>query len=179
MNQPSVIKSAEKNARQKSQLDDQFDNNWLAQTRKDIAADLIGVLAVDENSHPDLLYGVKAFLPSARACVVLGMEYASETMNLIKHPAKYSGAVKTGDLLAPHVNQLTIEIDQANSKLVKILRELGYRSLALCARGGGCRHGYHRHTQSAYHAGIRHPNPPRLSADRSATEDHSSYGSSG
>jgi epoxyqueuosine reductase QueG len=64
------------------------------------------------------------------------MEYASETMNLIKHPAKYSGAVKTGDLLAPHVNQLTIEIDQANSKLVKILRELGYRSLAVAEAAG-------------------------------------------
>ena len=37
--------------------------------------------------------------------------------------------------MAPHVNQLTIEIDQANSKLVKTLRKLGYRSLALPSRG--------------------------------------------
>ena len=131
MNQFSTVRSVEKSASGKGQLDDK----WLEQTRKDIQADLIGVLAVDKHSHPDLLYGVKTFLPSARACVVLGMEYASETMNLIKHPAKYSGSVKTGELLAPHVNQLTIEIDQANSTLVKILKKLGYRSLALPSRG--------------------------------------------
>jgi epoxyqueuosine reductase QueG len=116
-------------------LDDRFDNNWLEQTRNDIGADLIGVLAINERSHPDVLYGVKTFLPLAKACVVLGMEYASETMNLIKLPVKYAGSVKTGDLLAPHVNQLTIEIDQANSALVKNLRQLGYRSLALPSRG--------------------------------------------
>ena len=84
MNQPSAIESTEDSASQEGQ----FDNNWLEHTRNDIDADLIGVLAVDEHSHPDLLYGVKTFLPSARACVVLGMEYASETMNLIKHPVK-------------------------------------------------------------------------------------------
>lgn len=113
----------------------QLGDRWLEQTRAQIGADLIGVLAVNEHSHPDFLYAVKTFLPSAKACVVLGMEYASETMNLIKRPAKYIGNVKTGDLLAPHVNQLTIEIDQANSRLVKMLRKLGYRSLALPSRG--------------------------------------------
>jgi len=139
MSQKSAIKSAQQGVGQESQidapLDDRFDNNWLEQTRNDIGADLIGVLAINEHSHPDVLYGVKTFLPSAKACVVLGMEYASETMNLIKLPVKYAGSVKTGDLLAPHVNQLTIEIDQANSALVKNLRQLGYRSLALPSRG--------------------------------------------
>ena len=77
MSQKCVTKSAAK-----AQPDAPFDNQWLEQTRNDIGADLIGVLAVDEHSHPDFLYGVKAFLPSAKACVVLGMEYASETMNL-------------------------------------------------------------------------------------------------
>lgn len=114
--------------------DDRFDDKWLEQTRTDIGADLIGILAVDEHSHPDFLYAVKTFLPSAKACVVIGMEYASETMNLIKPPEKYVGNVKTGELLATHVNQLTIEIDQANSKLAKKLRKLGYRSIALPSR---------------------------------------------
>ncbi|MGB1159360.1 MAG: 4Fe-4S dicluster domain-containing protein [Porticoccaceae bacterium] len=140
MSEKSVIRSTELASTQqrschKGQLDDPFDNNWLEQTRQEIGADLVGVLAVDEHAHPDFLYGVKAFLPSAKACVVLGMEYASETMNLIKPPQKYMGAVKTGDLLAPHVNQLNIEIDKANSKLVKKLRKLGFRSLALPSRG--------------------------------------------
>lgn len=112
-----------------------FDDAWLEKTRIDIGADLIGVLAVEENSHPDFIFGVKAFLPTARACVVLGMEYASETMNLIKNPEKYAGRVKTGDLLEPHVNQLTIELGQANSNLVRALRKHGYRSLALPSRG--------------------------------------------
>ena len=94
MNRQSVIQSAEESAGRQRQLDGPFGDKWLEQTRKDIGADLIGVLAVDEHSHPDLLYGVKAFLPSARACVVLGMEYASETMNLIKLPVKYSGWLK-------------------------------------------------------------------------------------
>ena len=94
-----------------------FGSHWVEQTRQYIGADLLGVVAIDENSHPDLLYGVKTFLPSAKACVVLGMEYDSEVMNLIKHPIKYAGSVKTGELLAPHVNQLNKEIDQANGKL--------------------------------------------------------------
>jgi epoxyqueuosine reductase QueG len=63
------------------------------------------------------------------------MEYDSETMNLIKHPTKYAGKVKTGELLAPHVNQLNKEIDQANYDLARILKKLGYRSIALPSRG--------------------------------------------
>jgi|TARA_B110000977_G_scaffold165125_2_gene212092 epoxyqueuosine reductase QueG len=135
MSQKNINNFAEEGAQDSATQEGQLDDRWLEQTRKDINADLIGVLAVDEHSHPDFLYAVKTFLPSAKACVVLGMEYASETMNLIKNPVKYAGSVKTGDLLAPHVNQLTIEIDQANSTLVKNLRKLGYRSLALPSRG--------------------------------------------
>ena len=112
-----------------------FDSTWLEQTRLEVGADLLGVLAIDEDSHPDLLYGVKTFLPSARACVVLGMEYDSETMNLVKHPVKYAGNVKTGELLAPHVNQLNKEIDQACYDLARMLKKLGHRSIALPSRG--------------------------------------------
>jgi epoxyqueuosine reductase QueG len=112
-----------------------FGRNWVEQARQEIGSDIMGVLAVDENSHPDFLYAVKAFLPSAKACVVLGMEYGSETMNLIKHPIKYAGKTKTGELLAPHVNQLNKEIDQANYDLARLLKKQGYRSLALPSRG--------------------------------------------
>lgn len=112
-----------------------FGSDWVEQVRSEIGADLMGVVAIDEDSHPDLLYGVKSFLPSAKACVILGMEYASETMNLIKHPVKYAGKVRTGELLAPHVNQLNKEIDQANYDLARLLRKQGYRSIALPSRG--------------------------------------------
>lgn len=112
-----------------------FDENWVEEMRKEIGADLLGVLAVDENSHRDFLYGVKAFLPSAKACFALGMEYGSETMNLVKHPSKYKGQVKTGELLAPHVNQLVKEIDQCNYDLARRLKRMGYRSLVLPSRG--------------------------------------------
>ena len=112
-----------------------FDSTWLEHARLEVGADLLGVLAIDEDSHPDLLYGVKTFLPSARACVVLGMEYDSETMNLVKHPVKYAGNVKTGELLAPHVNQLNKEIDQACYDLARMLKKLGHRSIALPSRG--------------------------------------------
>lgn len=112
-----------------------FDEAWVEEMREEIGADLLGVLAVDEDSHRDFLYGVKAFLPSAKACFVLGMEYGSETMNLVKHPSKYAGQVKTGELLAPHVNQLVKEIDQCNYDLARILKKQGYRSLVLPSRG--------------------------------------------
>ncbi len=113
-----------------------FGSEWVEETRAEIGADLMGVLAVEEDSHPDLMYAVKAFLPSAKACVVLGMEYASETMNLIRHPKIYAGGKpKSGELLAPHVNQLNKEIDQANYDLARILKKQGYRTLALPSRG--------------------------------------------
>ncbi len=112
-----------------------FGARWVEQARQEIGADLLGVVAIDDNSHPDLLYGVKTFLPSAKACVVLGMEYDSEVMNLIKHPMKYAGSVKTGELLAPHVNQLNKEIDQANYDLSRLLKKQGYRTIALPSRG--------------------------------------------
>ncbi len=134
MRQLNIDKSVQADTELQSHTASAFDSQWLEQTRKDIGADLVGVLAVDKDSHPDFLYAVKTFLPSAKACVVIGMEYASETMNLIKPPEKYAGSVKTGDLLATHVNQLSIEIDLANSKLAKTLRQLGYRSLALPSR---------------------------------------------
>ncbi len=117
------------------QVSGPYDREWLEETRIEIGADLVGVVAVDKESHPDLLYGVKAFLPSAKACVIIGMEYDSETMNLIKHPVKYAGKVKTGELLAPHVNQLNKEIDQANYDLARLLKKAGYRSIALPSRG--------------------------------------------
>jgi epoxyqueuosine reductase QueG len=63
------------------------------------------------------------------------MEMASETINLIKHPLKYAGKPKTGELLAPHVEQITREIDQANMDLSRILKRLGHRSIALPSRG--------------------------------------------
>ncbi|MGI9285664.1 MAG: 4Fe-4S binding protein, partial [Pseudomonadales bacterium] len=113
----------------------QFGSAWIDETKAEIDADLMGVLAVNEDSHPDFLYGIKTFLPSAKAAVIIGMEYASENMNLIKHPMKYAGSVKTGELLAPHVNQLNKEIDQANYDLARILKKQGYRSIALPSRG--------------------------------------------
>jgi len=113
-----------------------FGARWVEETRQEIGADLMGVLAIDEDSHPDLMYAVKAFLPAARACVALGMEYESETMNLIRHPLKYAGGrVRTGELLSPHVNQLNREIDQACADLARLLRKQGYRSIALPSRG--------------------------------------------
>ncbi|MEO0435344.1 MAG: 4Fe-4S dicluster domain-containing protein [Pseudomonadota bacterium] len=114
---------------------DPFGSAWVERARQEIDSDLMGVLAIDEQSHPDLLYAVKTFLPRAKACVAIGMEYHSETMNLIKHPIKYAGNPKTGELLSPHVNQLNKEIDQANYDLARLLKKQGYRSIALPSRG--------------------------------------------
>ena len=127
-----LIKTVQQDAAQRGQ---EFDSDWLEQLRVEVGADLLGVLAIDENSHPDILYGVKTFLPSAKACVVVGLEYDSETMNLIKHPVKYADSPKTGELLAPHVNQLNKEIDQTCYDLARSLKKLGYRSIALPSRG--------------------------------------------
>ena len=115
--------------------DHRFDQAWLDDMKGAIGVDLIGALAVGPHSHPDLKYGVEAFLPKARAAIVLGLEMASETMNLVKHPLKYGGKPKTGELLSPHVVQVTKEVDQANLDLVRILKRLGYRSIALPSRG--------------------------------------------
>lgn len=112
-----------------------FGKDWVAQTRQEIGADLMGVLAVTPNSHKDFLYGVKALLPTAKAAIILAKEYDSETMNLIKHPIKYAGKVKTGELLSPHVNQLIEEINQACYDLARRLKKLGYRTLVLPSRG--------------------------------------------
>jgi epoxyqueuosine reductase QueG len=103
--------------------------------RQQIGADLMGVLAVDENSHDDFLAGVKAFLPSAKAAVLLCMECDSETINLIRNPMKNAGRPRTGELLSPHVVQITKEIDQANYDLARLLKKQGYRTLALPSRG--------------------------------------------
>ncbi|MCP3992190.1 MAG: epoxyqueuosine reductase [Actinomycetia bacterium] len=112
-----------------------FDSVWLDKIKEEIGVDLIGALAVTSGSHPDFLFGVETFLPQSNAAIVLGMEMASETVNLIKHPMNYSGKPKTGGLLSPHVVQLTKEIDQANIDLARILKQLGYRSIALPSRG--------------------------------------------
>ena len=127
-----LIKTVQQDAAQHGQ---EFGSDWLEQLRVEVGADLLGVLAIDENSHPDILYGVKTFLPSAKACVVVALEYDSETMNLIKHPVKYADSPKTGELLAPHVNQLNKEIDQACYDVARSLKQLGYRSIALPSRG--------------------------------------------
>jgi epoxyqueuosine reductase QueG len=120
---------------QVSEASQGFDSAWLDDVKSEIEVDLIGALAVEPDSHPDLKYGVEAFLPTARAAIVLGLEMASETMNLVKHPLKYGGRPRTGELLSPHVVQVTQEIDQANLDLVRILKRLGYRSIALPSRG--------------------------------------------
>lgn len=111
-----------------------FNHAWLNRVKADIGVDLIGVLAVDENSHPDFVAGVKTFLPKARAAVIIMNEMASETMNLVKHPSKYAGKPKTGELLAPHVNEITAELDLANVQLARLLKREGYRSIALPRR---------------------------------------------
>lgn len=115
--------------------DDHLGPGWLEAARIDVGADLAGVLAVEPNSHPDFVYGVNAYLPSARAAIILIVEMASETMNLVKHPSKYAGKVKTGALLSPHVTQLTADLDHANAALARKLKALGYRSIALPSRG--------------------------------------------
>ncbi len=112
----------------------QFNHAWLNRVKAEIGVDLIGVLAVEPDSHPDFLYGVKTFLPKAKAAVIIMNEMASETMNLVKHPAKYAGKPKTGDLLAPHVDEITAELDLANLQLAKHLKREGYRSIALPRR---------------------------------------------
>ena len=144
MNQVNVIESLQVE-------DPHFGAAWVEQARLEIGADLLGVLAIDEHSHPDLIYGAQTYLPAAKACVVLGMEYDSETMNLIKHPVKYAGKAKTGELLAPHVNQLNKEIDQASYDLARILKRLGYRSIALPSRGLPMRPGEFKATLSYAH----------------------------
>jgi epoxyqueuosine reductase QueG len=114
---------------------DRLGQAWLDTRKDEIGVDLIGALAVTPDAHPDLLFGVETFLPRAKAVVVLAMEMASETVNLIKHPLEYSGKPKTGELLSPHVVQMTKEVDQANLDLARALKRLGYRSIALPSRG--------------------------------------------
>ena len=111
-----------------------FNHAWLNRTKAEIGVDLIGVLAVEPDSHPDFIQGVKTFLPKARAAVILMNEVASETMNLIMHPAKYAGKIKTGALLSPHVDEIHSELDHANMQLAKLLKREGYRSIALPRR---------------------------------------------
>jgi epoxyqueuosine reductase QueG len=111
-----------------------FNQAWLNRVKSEIGVDLIGALAVEPNSHPDFVAGVRAFLPKARAAVIIMIELASETMNLVKHPAKYQGKPKTGDLLSPHVNEIHAELDVANTQLAKLLKREGYRSIALPRR---------------------------------------------
>lgn len=112
-----------------------FGRDWVNQTRQEIGADLMGVLAVRPDSHKDFLYGVKALLPTAKAAIILAKEYDSETMNLIKHPRKYMGQPKTGELLSPHVNQLIEEINQSCYDLSRRLKKQGYRTMVLPSRG--------------------------------------------
>lgn len=112
-----------------------YDRAWLEEARLNIGADIIGVLAVREDSHRDFLAGVNTFLPSAKAAVIVGIEYASEVMNLVKHPLKYAGAVKTGELLTPHKEQLSSEVDQATLDLARQLKKQGHRSLTLPSMG--------------------------------------------
>lgn len=112
-----------------------FDQDWLTWAKNKIGVDLIGALAVEPHSHPDFLFGVNTFLPSAKAAIILAQEMASETINLIRHPVKYMGKPKTGELLAPHVNELTVELELANVELSRILKREGYRSIPLPSRG--------------------------------------------
>ncbi|MGC6499001.1 MAG: 4Fe-4S dicluster domain-containing protein [Henriciella sp.] len=112
----------------------QFNHAWLNRTKAELGVDLIGVLAVEPDSHPDFVSGVKTFLPKARAAIILMNEMASETMNLVKHPMKYMGKPKTGALLSPHVDDVTTELNLANMKLAKLLKREGYRSIALPRR---------------------------------------------
>lgn len=112
-----------------------FDQTWVARIKREIGVDLMGVLAVTPDSHPDFLYGVQTFLPNAKAAVILANEMGSETVNLVKHPSKYAGKVKTGGLLSPHVVQVTAELDHAAAELARLLKRLGHRTLALPSRG--------------------------------------------
>lgn len=111
-----------------------FNQAWLNRAKAEIGVDIIGALAVEPDSHPSFVAGVKTFLPKARAAIIIMNEMASETMNLVKHPAKYQGKPKTGELLAPHVDQVTAELDLANAQLAKLLKREGYRSIALPRR---------------------------------------------
>lgn len=111
-----------------------FNHAWLNRVKAELGVDLMGVLAVEPNSHPDFIQGVKTFLPKARAAIILMNELASETMNLVMHPAKYAGKLKTGALLAPHVDEVHSELDLANMQLAKLLKREGYRSIALPRR---------------------------------------------
>ena len=52
-----------------------FGKTWVENTKNEIGVDLMGVLEVNEGSHPHLLQGVKAFMPSAKAAIVLALEY--------------------------------------------------------------------------------------------------------
>jgi len=75
--------------------DNRFTQAWLDDVRGEIGVDLIGVLAVGTDSHPEVKYGVETFLPTAKAALVLGIAMASETMNLVKHPLQYRGKPRT------------------------------------------------------------------------------------
>lgn len=111
-----------------------FNHAWLNRVKAEIGVDLIGALAVEPNSHPDFVQGVKTFLPKARAAIIIMNELPSETMNLVMHPAKYAGKPKTGALLAPMVDEIHSELDQANLQLARLLRREGYRSVSLPRR---------------------------------------------
>ncbi|MEO1729762.1 MAG: 4Fe-4S binding protein [Pseudomonadota bacterium] len=111
-----------------------FNQAWLNRIKGEIGVDIIGALAVEPDSHPDFLFGVKSFLPKAKSAIIIMNEMPSETMNLVKHPAKYMGKPKTGALLSPAVDHVSSELEIANFQLAKILRKEGYRSLSLPRR---------------------------------------------
>ncbi len=112
-----------------------FDRSFLAEMKKKLDVDLLGVASVEKSGSKELKERATALLPGAKSVVVFGKEIFKEVVSVLE-PSKEVGEGEAGEFFGPHSDYLNSRLTKAVYDLAGLLRKEGYRVFPLPAAGG-------------------------------------------
>jgi len=112
-----------------------FDKSFMAEMKKKLDVELLGVASVEKSGSKELKERATALLPGAKSVVVFGKEIFKEVVAVLG-PSKEVGEGEPGEFFGPHTDYLNGRLTKAMYDLAALLRKEGHRCFPLPGAGG-------------------------------------------
>ena len=112
----------------------EFGKEVLQGMKDKLDVELLGVVSIESATPKELRDRAIRLLPGVKSVVVVGKEIYREVVSLLT-PSKEAGEAEAGELIGPHSEYLSGQLNKAIYGFANFFKKDGYQSLPLPAKG--------------------------------------------